>query len=937
MRVFKHFQKTLLAGVGVLALAACTQGENIESPGATNPGTPPGGGNNGGGNNGGGNGNTAECPTGFTTGTSVGGLTVCNISGSILGDLTLPYVSGVAYQLNGRVDVGIDVGADGATPGGSAGTLTIEPGVTVFGASGADYLVVNRGSRLVADGTQDAPIIFTSENDIERRAVDASDTGGSNISEWGGVVVLGQAPISRCQTAATPGTDQCTNVVEGVTSPEASYGGSDANDDSGIIRYAQIRFAGFAINQQGNELNGLTLAGVGDGTTIENVQVHNNSDDGIEMFGGTANLKYIVLTGNDDDSLDTDNGWTGNVQYLAIKQRDDGGDNGFEMSSTLDGADNPVVPQTNPTIANFTVVGGRSNAFRINTGHIGRFLNGVVAYDTNCFRWQDSAGDTDPSSYSGLTDPTFNSVLFDCAALTDASPDVPAAVDSVNADANNVVGASSLTSMMFPGPNEQGVTAFDLTTLPGSFFEDTDYIGAFSPMESETNNWAAGWTFALFPAPSCPTGTTRTGEIDGKNVCAVAGVQTEDLTLTRGNYYELEGRVDIGVDVGADGTAPNGDVAVLTIEPGAVIFGNSGADYLVVNRGSQIFSNGTRQNPVIFTSQADLEDTQADPENAISEWGGIVVLGDAPISRCQTAATPGTNQCTNVVEGVTNPEASYGGSDATDSSGSIRYTQIKHAGFAINQQGNELNGLTMAGVGSGTTIEYVQVHNNSDDGIEMFGGTANLKNIVLTGNDDDSLDTDNGWTGNLQYLIITQRATGGDNAFEMSSTLDVADNPVTPQTNPTIANFTVVGARSNAFRINTGHIGRFLNGVVAYDSSCLRWEDTAGDTDPSSYSGLTDPTFNSVLFDCVSLTNASPDTPAAVDSVNADANNSTNVSNSLINVFINGPNEAAATAFDLTTLGDPFFEDTDYIGAVKDANDRWWADWSCGLEASTPC
>ena len=127
MRIFKTFQKTLLVSAGVLALAACTQGENIQSPGASDPGTPPaGGGDNGGGDNGGG---TAECPTGFTTGTSVGGLTVCNISGSVLGNLTLPFVSGVAYQLDGRVDVGIDVGADGTTPGGSTGTLTIEPGV----------------------------------------------------------------------------------------------------------------------------------------------------------------------------------------------------------------------------------------------------------------------------------------------------------------------------------------------------------------------------------------------------------------------------------------------------------------------------------------------------------------------------------------------------------------------------------------------------------------------------------------------------------------------------------------------------------------------------------------------------------------------------------------------------------------------------------------
>ncbi|MEQ8177492.1 MAG: hypothetical protein RIA10_04085, partial [Amphiplicatus sp.] len=98
-----------------------------------------------------------------------------------------------------------------------------------------------------------------------------------------------------------------------------------------------------------------------------------------------------------------------------------------------------------------------------------------------------------------------------------------------------------------------------------------------------------------------------------------------------------------------------------------------------------------------------------------------------------------------------------------------------------------------------------------------------------------------------------------------------------------------------------------------------------------------DPTFNSVLFDCTGLTNDNPDTPAAVGSVNADANNSTGVSDTLISTFINGPAESNVTAFDLTTLPGTFFDDVDYIGAVKDANDRWWAGWSCGLEASTPC
>ena len=916
----KILRSTILSGMAAAFLAACTQGENIASPGASNAGTSTGGGTTGGGTTGG---STATCPTGFATGTSVGGLTVCEISGSILSDLTLPYVSGTAFQLLGRVDVGVDGEADCST--GTPATLTIEPGVTVFGSSGSDYIVVNRCSEIDADGEQDMPIIFTSENDLIRRAADPSDTGGSSISEWGGLVILGRAPINRCITGS-PGDPGCNNIIEGVTNPEAEYGGADATDSSGTLRYIQVRFAGFAINQLGNELNGISFGGVGSGTTVEYVQVHNNSDDGVEFFGGTVNVKYLVLTGNDDDSMDTDNGWDGNAQYVLISQRTDGGDNAFEMSSS------GVAPATNPTIANFTVVGDRSNAFRLNSGHIGRFLNGVVVYGQECFRWQD-AGDGNSAAYGGVgVDPTYNSVLFDCAvALTNEVPDTPAAVGSVAADANNVETTNTLSSSFFPGATEQGVTAFDLTTLGGSFFDDTDYIGAFSPTETPTNNWATGWTFALFPDPTCPTGTTNTGSINGINICGVAGVQTADLTLTRGNYYELEGRVDIGVDVGGDGLAAGADPAVLDIEAGSVIFGNSGSDYLVVNRGSEINANGTLQNPVIFTSQADLEDTQSNPDEAIGEWGGLVILGRAPINRCITGS-PGDVDCNNIIEGVTLPEAEYGGATSGDSSGSLRYVQVKYAGFAINQLGNELNGISFGGVGDGTTVEYVQVHNNSDDGMEFFGGTVNAKYIVLTGNDDDSLDTDNGWDGAMQYLIIVQRALGGDNGMEMSS------SGVAPATNPTIANFTVVGDRSNAFRLNSGHIGRFLNGVVAYGQECFRWQD-AGDGNTAAYGGTgVDPTYNSVLFDCdAGLTIDTPDTPAAVGSVAADANNTTATADTLINTFINGSAEAGITAFSPLSGVDSFFDDTTYVGAVEDANDRWWADWSCGLEASTPC
>jgi hypothetical protein len=925
------FKKLLLiAAAGTLA--ACSQGSNIASPGTTNPGTPPGGG--GGGGSGTGGGGAATCPAGFTcAATPVAGNTVALLSGAVLANLTLPAVPGVAYRIDGRVDIGSDVGADG-NAGGTAARLTIEPGAVLFGNSGADYLVINRGSQIEANGTAVNPIVMTSQADLERRADNdpSNDDGGSNISEWGGLVILGRAPINRCRDAATPGTAQCENIVEGVTNPDAIYGGALPNDNSGILRYLRVQFAGFAINTQGNELNGITMAGVGDGTTVENIQVHNNSDDGVEMFGGTANLRNVVLTGNDDDSLDTDNGWQGALQNLIIVQRADGGDNGVEASS----AGNGVTPLSNASISNFTIVGNRSNAMRLNTGTVGLYMNGVVDYGQECFRYQDSAGDG-VAGYGGVgVDPSFQSVLFDCdGGLSTGNSDAAAATGAVNANANNVVGASSLAARLFPGPNENGMTATDPSAVDG-FLQNLGYVGAFGPNDTETQNWAAGWTFALFPDPVCPVGTTDTSiEINGTNVCRLSGIITDDIRLTRGNLYEIAGRIDVGVDVGADGSAAGGDPASLTIESGVTLFGDSGADYIVVNRGSQIFSNGTAAAPVIMTSENDVTNAAGDRIDAISEWGGLVILGRAPINRCRDAATPGTVQCENIVEGVTNPDAIYGGATANDSSGSLAFTRVQFAGFAINTQGNELNGITFGGVGNGTSVNNIQVHNNSDDGVEFFGGNVNVRNLVLTGNDDDSIDTDNGYQGNIQFAIVVQRANGGDNVVEASS----AGNGVTPLSNANVSNFTFVARAGggNGWRLNSGTVGRYINGVLnEQGDACFRYQSSAGNG-TAGYQGIgQDPSFDSVLFDCAGgIETANSEAGTAQAAINGGTNNVVGAS-SLSATFINGANEAAVTAIDPSTV-DGWFQSAAYAGAVQNNQDRWWAGWSCGLEAATPC
>lgn len=228
--------------------------------------------------------------------------------------------TGKTYVLAGRVTV-----LDGKT-------LTIQPGVVVKGQAGtganATALLVARGAKLMAEGTAALPIIFTSVADeITPADIAAGNFESPNLDPdvnglWGGVIVLGKAKIST-QTKDIDGNFTGVDIeevqIEGIPTSDANglYGGSDDADNSGVIKYISIRHGGTNIGA-GNEINGLTLGGVGSGTVIENVEVVANQDDGIEWFGGTVNVKNIVVWNVGDDGLDTDQAWSGTAENFVI-------------------------------------------------------------------------------------------------------------------------------------------------------------------------------------------------------------------------------------------------------------------------------------------------------------------------------------------------------------------------------------------------------------------------------------------------------------------------------------------------------------------------------------------------------------------------------------------------------------------------------------------
>ena len=252
------------------------------------------------------------------------------------------------YTLNGYVFV----------TGGA--TLTIEKGTVIKGAvssgSGAAALVITRNSKIMAEGTADQPIIFTSELDELNGNLTAAETG-----LWGGLVVLGNASInSRANGAAasSPVEDQIEGFsVSGDQTSLITFGGTNDADNSGVIKYVSIRHGGAVIGV-GNEINGLTMGGVGSGTTLEYVEVFANKDDGFEWFGGTVNGKYLVAAFCNDECFDIDTGYRGNLQFLFSIQKDIGTDRG-DKAIEWDGATSPLTsdPKGNVTISNYTAIG----------------------------------------------------------------------------------------------------------------------------------------------------------------------------------------------------------------------------------------------------------------------------------------------------------------------------------------------------------------------------------------------------------------------------------------------------------------------------------------------------------------------------------------------------------------------------------------------------
>ncbi len=396
------------------------------------------------------------------------------VSGAITFDTT--WHAETTYILSGPVFVEGDA------------VLTIEPGTRIRGGF-ASGLIVTKNAKINARGSKHAPIVFTS----------AKKVGERRRGDWGGLVLLGNARIN-----------QGINSIEGITKSDirGQFGGNDDNDSCGVLEYVRIEFAGLEVFKD-NELNGLTMGGCGRQTVVNHIQVHRAFDDGIEMFGGTADLKNIVITGARDDSLDWDMGWRGRVQFMVIQQYNDAGDNGFEADNWDD--NHQALPRSNPTMYNVTMLGASApqkvqRAMNLRRGTAGSFHNFIVTGHTNEFLDIRDEATVDLANSGDIR--FSNSFIFNIG-LDGKSPfsdekdddggfserDFMRAQKAVSLDVNPLLVSTQNQLSFNIIPRDNSPANGLLTSFPRDNFWDVtaNYAGAVKP-SARNENWLSGWT-----------------------------------------------------------------------------------------------------------------------------------------------------------------------------------------------------------------------------------------------------------------------------------------------------------------------------------------------------------------------------------------------------------------------------------------------------------
>lgn len=400
----------------------------------------------------------------------------------------------------------------------STHSLTIPAGTLIRGDSASGgTLIVSRGAKIFAQGTAQQPIVLTSDKPAGTRVA----------GDWGGVIILGAAPTNQ----------PTTKTIEGgfgtIPNSDAQFGGSDANDNSGVLSYIRIEFGGIAFSQD-NEINGLTLGGVGAGTTIDHIQVSYANDDDYEFFGGTVQAKYLVGWRSLDDCFDTDFGFSGKLQFLYTKRdasvfdASASGQSNGEESDNESTAPYAATPRTSARFSNWTLIGPLSDTTNLGTlnSHWGyaallRRATELSIYNSIMMGWGKGINIRDTLTQRAALDGRLELRNISLQAARDvlvlsSSPSTPnisnfdpaAWFTDMNNEGNRPRQASEIglpeaawhldnTNDAVPEPGSEAATAGAAFTgrLAGdTWFSQVSYRGAFDPSLPMNQQWTAGWT-----------------------------------------------------------------------------------------------------------------------------------------------------------------------------------------------------------------------------------------------------------------------------------------------------------------------------------------------------------------------------------------------------------------------------------------------------------
>jgi peroxiredoxin family protein len=728
------------------------------------------------------------------------------------------WTSNKVYKISGLIYV-----TNGAT-------LTIQPGTLIQGNAAVtnSSLVITRGSKINAVGTSSNPIVFTS----------SKDTGLRAKGDWGGIIILGKSTLNKSGGVAN---------IEGIaTSNVTEFGGGtnpDDNDNSGNLKYVRIEYGGYVFATD-KEINGLTLGAVGRNTVIDYVQCSYINDDAFEWFGGTVNCSHLVAYKCLDDNFDTDNGFSGSVQFglgvrdpLISDQSSSSTSEGFESDNDACGTNNS--PKTSAIFSNITDISGffgldsaarvaaiTNTTFKFSVGaRIRRNSNlklfnsimmdapygvriddaintkasdgcsspgfnfpvsanlqtGVTKYKNNIVAGNIQA--TYPGTRVAVRDSLFNQ--FGNDSLRNTTGILTSPYDTLSPDFRPATGSLALSNVNFTD------AAFDgrkIIITNRSFIKEVSYRGAFAPAPSVM--WTDTWTNWDPKHATYPSATDT-----------VRGNITANTTWTSNKTYCLSGLVYV----------QNG--VTLTIQPGTVILGDYATpnSSLVITKGGKLNAIGTVDSPIVFTSGKDTA------TRAKGDWGGIILLGRASLNR-----SGGVNN----IEGIATSTATEFGGGASpndnDNSGTLKYVRIEFGGY-IFATDKEINGLTMGAVGRGTTIDYVQCSYINDDAFEWFGGTVNCSHLVAFKCLDDNFDTDNGFSGSVQFalgvrdsLISDQSSSSTSEGFESDN--DACGTSNAPKTSALFSNITDISGflgQDSANRVRLSSVPTFKFNVGA--------------------------------------------------------------------------------------------------------------------------